>query len=469
VTFLYYAVGVLVIAVGIGASIALHEIGHLVPAKKFGVKVTQYMVGFGPTVWSRRKGETEYGVKWIPLGGYIRMIGMFPPKPGEDADEALRATSTGRVGMMLDQAVRARSKRRPGLAEQARQQSMDEIQPGDENRVFYKLPVPQKIIVMLGGPTMNLLIGVVLLAAVMMLYGTAVAKPGAEVASVSQCVVKAEQVTADTVCSASDPRTPASVAGLRPGDKLISVAGTPIQSTAQVGELIRPRVGQSTPIVVDRDGERLTLLATPIENSVAKLDANGDQVIGPDGKPQTVQAGFLGITSSPPYAIERQPLSAVPAQVGTALTSTAGVVLRIPQKMVGVAQAAFGSGERDLNGPISIVGVGRIAGEITNQEARGDGGWAAAIAFDLGLVASVNFALFVFNLIPLLPLDGGHVAGAMWEGVRRTVARIRNRPDPGPTDVARLLPIAYAVSSVLIVMSALLIYADVVKPIHLSG
>src|SRR3954471_16650753 len=159
-TVLFYVLGVLLFAVGLAASIALHEIGHLVPAKKFGVKVTQYMVGFGPTAWSRRRGETEYGVKWIPLGGYIRMIGMFPPKPGQAPEEALRATSTGRVGMMLDQAVQSRNarrgaqttERRVGMAEAARQQSMDEIEPGDEGRVFYRLPVTQKIIVMLGGP-----------------------------------------------------------------------------------------------------------------------------------------------------------------------------------------------------------------------------------------------------------------------------------------------------------------------------
>src|SRR3954454_17545512 len=100
-TVLFYVLGVLLFAVGLAASIALHEIGHLVPAKKFGVKVTQYMVGFGPTAWSRRRGETEYGVKWVPLGGYIRMIGMFPPKPGDDPS-LLRASSTGPFRAMVD-------------------------------------------------------------------------------------------------------------------------------------------------------------------------------------------------------------------------------------------------------------------------------------------------------------------------------------------------------------------------------
>ncbi|MGN6610307.1 MAG: site-2 protease family protein, partial [Angustibacter sp.] len=143
---------------------------------------------------------------------------------------------------------------------------------------------------------------------------------------------------------------------------------------------------------------------------------------------------------------------------------------RIPQKMVGIVQAAFGSGARDPNGPISVVGVTRAAGEIASSDSipfvqtpR------ERVSFFLSLLASLNLALFVFNLIPLLPLDGGHVAGALWEGLRRAVARVRRRPDPGPADVARLLPIAYAMSTVLIVMSVLLIYADIVKPVKLGG
>ena len=171
---LAFVLGVLFMATGVAASIALHEVGHLVPAKRFGVRVTQYMVGFGPTMWSRRRGETEYGVKVVPLGGYIRMIGMFPPRPG-DQPGTVRASSTGRFSQLVDE---------------ARAASLEEVRPGDEQRVFYRLSVPKKVIVMLGGPTMNLLIGVVLLTLLVTVHGVATAQPGAVVATVSQCVVR---------------------------------------------------------------------------------------------------------------------------------------------------------------------------------------------------------------------------------------------------------------------------------------
>ena len=137
-----YALGVVIFVVGLLLSIALHEIGHMVPAKKFGVKVTQYMVGFGPTLWSRKRGDTEYGFKSIPLGGYIRMIGMVPPR----AD-----------------GKRSRWPRRMSSAiEDFRQVSRAEVQPGDEPRQFYRLTPGKKMIVMLGGPCMNLFIYLVL-------------------------------------------------------------------------------------------------------------------------------------------------------------------------------------------------------------------------------------------------------------------------------------------------------------------
>ncbi len=465
---LFYLLGVLVVVVGVALSIALHEIGHLVPAKRFGVKVTQYMVGFGPTLWSRTRGETEYGVKAIPLGGYIRMIGMFPPKPGEDP-RFVRASSTGRMGLIVDQAVQARDARRqparPGLAAQAREQSLQEIQPGDEDRVFYKLSVPRKVVIMLGGPTMNLVIAAVLLTVIVTGFGTA--QTTARLSSVSQCVLPVDAAATATCPPAATP-APAAAAGLRPGDTITSYDGRAVRSWDDVRLAIRAGGDRAVSIGVrSADGVSRTVQVTPVVTARPRVDDEGQVVTDASGKALTDQVGFLGV--SPSTALVPQPVTAVPGVLWDGLTATAGVVLRIPQKMVGVVQAAFGSGERDPNGPVSVVGVGRFAGEVASTEAADGYGNRERAADLLSLVASLNLALFVFNLIPLLPLDGGHVAGALWEGLRRTVARLRKRADPGPADVARLLPVAYAVSSALLVMSVLLIYADIVKPIRLGG
>ena len=158
-----YVVGVAVFVVGLLVAIGLHEVGHLVPAKFFGVRVTQYMIGFGPTAWSKKVGETEYGVKWIPLGGYIRMIGMFPP--GKDG--RLRDSSTGPFRAMVDE---------------ARAVSLREVGPEDDDRVFYRKPWWQKVIVMTGGPFMNFVQAFILFAIVLMGFG--VATPSTTVAAV---------------------------------------------------------------------------------------------------------------------------------------------------------------------------------------------------------------------------------------------------------------------------------------------
>jgi membrane-associated protease RseP (regulator of RpoE activity) len=448
-----YFLGVLFMALGISVSIALHEAGHLFWAKKFGVKVTHYMVGFGPTIWSRTRGETEYGVKAIPLGGFIRMIGMFPPKPGEDPS-MLRASSTGRFSQLIDQ---------------ARQESMEQVQPGDEDRVFYKLTAPRKLVVMLGGPTMNLIIAAVLLGSVFMFYGT----PGltSKVSSVSQCVQTAPaKGKAPLACTPSDPKAPANVAGIRPGDRIVSMAGQPVNSWDDLKALVRPNGGRRIAVVVERNGKRVSLAATPILNTVPRADSAGNLVLGPDGKAITDRVGFLGL--SPSYENVKQPLVAVPGLIGAQVAGTAGVVLRIPEKLTGIAKAAFGDGARDPAGPMSVVGAGRVAGEVADGQLSGVTGSNSGFSrfiFLIILIASLNIALFVFNLIPLMPLDGGHAAGAIWEGIKRQVARLRGRPDPGYVDVAKALPVTYVVSIALIGMSVLLMYADVVNPIKLGG
>jgi membrane-associated protease RseP (regulator of RpoE activity) len=445
-----YFLGVLFVALGISVSIALHEVGHLLPAKKFGVKVTQYMVGFGPTIWSRRRGETEYGLKAIPLGGYIRMIGMFPPKPGADPS-MLRSSSTGRFSQLMDQ---------------ARQDSMQQVKAGDEDRVFYKLSAPRKVVVMLGGPTMNLVIAVVLLTGIFTLSG--IQQSTSRVSAVSQCVqTVSAKGTAPEKCLPSDAQAPANIAGIRPGDRIISLAGRPVSSWDDVRALIRPNGGRRIDVVVQRDGQRLALSATPILKEVPRVDAEGNAAVGPDGKLLTDRVGFMGF--SPSVEMVKQPLAAVPALVGTLVAGTAGVVFKIPQKMAGIAQAAFSDGVRDPNGPMSVVGVGRVAGEVADGQLTGVGGSGSRFVFLIYLIASLNLALFVFNMIPLLPLDGGHVAGALWEGLKRGVARLRGEPNPGYVDVAKALPVAYVVSIALIGMSVLLIYADLVNPVKLGG
>jgi len=211
-----------------------------------------------------------------------------------------------------------------------------------------------------------------------------------------------------------------------------------------------------------RDGEEVALTVTPMLSERYVTGENGQLVTDASGDPVTVQAGFVGI--SPATETVQQPVTEVLPAVGENVAGVAGIILNLPQRIVDVANAAFGPGERDPNGPISVVGVGRVAGEIASLDEIPLASKAAGL---IGILGSLNIALFVFNLIPLLPLDGGHIAGALWEGIRRAFAKLFRRPDPGPVDLAKLMPLTLAVVVVLGGMSALLIYADIVKPVQL--
>ncbi|WP_395103390.1 M50 family metallopeptidase [Actinomadura sp. SCN-SB] len=425
--------GVLILFFGLMASIALHELGHFSFAKLFGVRTPQFMVGFGPTLWSRHKGETEYGVKWIPLGGYIRMIGMLPPRKGDLPGQA-RRLSTGPF---------------QALIESARGASLEEVRPGDENRVFYAKKWWQKLTIMFAGPAMNLVLAVIFFGILLMGIGTPTPQP--VISAVAKCAIPADSQL--TECPEGYTPTPAASAGLRAGDRIVSYDGRRITDYDQLQGLIRDSGGRTVALTVERDGRPVSFQVPVTRNQMYDLD---------DPK-KIVSVGFLGIT--PLQERERQGPVAVANYMGELTAHTAGALLRMPEKMVGVWQAAFGDEARDPNGPIGVVGVSRLGGEIAASESP----IVEKVAMFIALLGSINLAVGLFNLVPLLPLDGGHMAGALLEAIKKFFARVFGRPDPGYVDVAKALPLTYVMAAVLIVMGGLLIYADLVNPIRFAG
>ena len=438
---LLYILGILIILVGVAVSIGLHEIGHLVPAKLFGVKVTQYMIGFGKTIWSKKKGDTEYGLKAIPLGGYISMIGMYPPS----GDGKARTAGTGFFST---------------LVQDARSASAESVGDGEDDRTFYRLPVWQRIIIMLGGPTMNLLLAIVLFAIVLMGFG--LPQSSTTLASVNECVLPA--TSERTTCADDDALAPGAAAGLKPGDTIVSIDGTNIATWTEATAIIRTSPGDDLDVVVMRGSAETAVTLTPLLTERYVLDDQNKPVTDASGAQVTEEVGFVGIGSQ--EVLVPEPPTAVLPAVGENVASVANMILNLPDRLVGIANAAFGPGERDPNGPISVVGVGRIAGEVVSLE---EVPVASKVQTMVGILGSLNVALFVFNLVPLLPLDGGHVAAALWEAIRRGFAKVFKRRDPGPVDAAKLMPLTFLVVIVLGGMSALLIFADIVKPVNIFG
>lgn len=440
-----FITGVLIMALAIGISIALHEIGHLVPAKLFGIRVPQYMVGFGKTLYSTQRGETEYGIKAIPLGGYISMIGMYPP-----GSKKAGSGATGPFQQLMDD---------------ARSADHDRITPQDQGRLFYQLPVYKRIIIMLGGPLMNLLIGIVCLTILITGFGTP--QPTTTIDSMSTCIksVTAENVSAaeNSSCTSQDIPAPAAVAGLQPGDTITAYNKQPVNNWEELTQKIQTSAGEPSTITIDRQGTSQELTITPILTTRPVYDQlTGQPLKNPDGSYQTTEVGFIGV--GPTHQLTPGHISQVPGHISDTLTNIYSSVLKLPAKVYDVAHTLVTNGERAPDSPISVVGVGRVAGEIAATDQID---LTSKTATMISMIGTMNLFLFAFNLIPLLPLDGGHVLGALWEATRRKTARLLGRKDPGPFDPVKLLPLTYLVAGAFMLMSLILITADLIKPINI--
>ena len=429
--YVIYGLGAVVFFVLVMASIALHEIGHLVPGKIFDVRTTQYFVGFGRTVWSRFRGETEYGFKAVPLGGYVRFVGMYPP--AKDNPGQVRSARTGIF---------------QSLADNARAAEWETIRPEDDGRLFYQKKVWQKLIIMAGGPTMNLLLAFLIILGVTAAYG--VNRTQLTVNRVQECIVAVGEPTDDC---AGKPKTPAYASGIRAGDTIVAFNGQPVSDWDEMSQLIRANLDRPAQVTVLRDGQTVQL--TPVNTVITGVADRWDP-----GK--RVAAGFFGV--EPVVQRERGGPIVVLDDMWTMAQQTGHALLAFPAKVYYTAANLITGKPRDIYGPMSIVGASRAAGEVASTD-RIDA--ADKVATMFMLLGSVNLFVALFNFIPLLPLDGGHIVGALYEGLKKLLARLRGRPDPGYVDTARMLPVAYAVGGIILISGSVLILADLIDPITL--
>jgi membrane-associated protease RseP (regulator of RpoE activity) len=390
-----FLLGILIFVVALLFSIMLHEAGHFVTAKKFGMKATQFFVGFGQTLWSRRKGETEYGVKALPVGGFVKIVGMT---------------------------------------------ELEDVDPADEPRSFRRQPGWQRIIVLAAGSFMHFVLAFVLLFALAAGIGLAAAGSSTAVGAIDTCVPSS--LTA--ACKPSNPASPAKQAGIRAGDKIIAVAGTPVRNWTQMGKVLRSQpAGTPVAVTVQRGGKQLT-----VHPSLAVIHGR--------------QGSYLGV--SPVVVFQRTgPLGAVSyagGKFGQALAGSAGLVASLPKAIPDLFAKNRGN---NPNQPVSVIG----AADITGQVVAAPIGWQARAAVVLLLIATLNIFIGAFNLLPLLPLDGGHLAIVIYERCRAWLARLRGKPDPGPVDFRRFIPVSVGVFALLVGFSLLVIMADIVNPVHI--
>ncbi len=377
--------GILAFVVALLLSVMVHEFGHYITARKFNMKVTEFFLGFGKRIWSFRKGETEYGIKAIPAGGYCKISGMTP-------DEVM--------------------------------------EPGEESRAFYIARSSKKLIVLGAGSFLHFVLGIVLLFTLL---------AGVGVNSLTSVV---KEVV---------PESAAVVAGFQQGDEIQSISGEEVTDWARGVELIRASNGGELTFTVIRDGQSQDLRATP-----RLTDVGGEQryVLGIINEVGTKRFGIL--------KAGKESLSITGSMTVQSVKSLALLPAKIPE----LWGQTFGGQERDVDGLVGVVGVARVSGETL---ASGDQNWSQRIGTFLLIIASLNIFVGVFNLLPILPLDGGHMAVAIADEIRAFIARLRGRPRPAPINVQVLTPITAVVVIILIGLTLLLLVADIINPISLNG
>ncbi|MEJ7844536.1 MAG: site-2 protease family protein [Acidimicrobiales bacterium] len=399
----------LIVVFAIIVMIFLHELGHYVAAKRSGMKVTEFFIGFGPRIWSFRRGETEYGFKAIPAGAYVRIIGM---------------------------------------------NNLDEVDPADESRTYRQKAFHKRLSVAVAGSAMHFLIAVVSLFLLLAVFGL----PGQRLDAGGEGVPLPWAVSDVTAEGA------AAEAGVQPGDRILTVDGVAVADDfRRFSETVRARPGETVPVEIERDGTTRTL----------------DVAIGETNPTTGEDVGFFGVGQT----IVSEPASVPAAAVGSFREFGRAVVLTgeglgrffsvsgisdfvgqvgdaggedVPSVVGdGTGPVADDGGGSDDNRLISILGAAQIGSQATSSGLEGL----------LLFLVSINVSIGMINLIPLLPFDGGHVVVAVYEKIR-TMLRGGRRYQ---ADVAKLLPLTYAVVMVLVLVGVSAIYLDIADPIDLGG
>jgi len=398
-------VGVLAFIIALLASVMIHEAGHYFAAKRYGMKVTEFFLGFGTRIWSTKRGETEFGIKAIPAGGYCKIIGMTPH---------------------------------------------DEIAEADKDRTFLSGTIRERLIVLGAGSFLHFVLGFLLIFT--LFVGVGINQALNRVDEVVPCII----TTSDRECLPTSAKSPALLAGLQAGDEIVAIrkSDEPVvtgdMKWADVLEVIRSSPSEPVILSVKRGPERFEVDLTLGSRTVA-------------GETR----GVIGIISS--YGIVRLgPIEGAIEStkfVGDIVKGSATALIRLPVMIPDLINQTFGGEERDPEGLVGVVGVARTTGEISSSE-RLD--FHGKVVFFLLIVAGLNIFVGIFNLLPILPLDGGHMAVAIADGVRRGNAKRKGRPAPPPVDVEKLTPITLVVVVLMISLTVLLLLADIINPVRLG-